>query len=84
MAAIFIVSFTAAAVLHRETALALVLCGVAMTTLVAAVIGANVRSPRRRPDGVGRMAHRQQQLPAARTSAGSANPDRRRRTRPSI
>jgi hypothetical protein len=47
MAAIFIASFTSAALLHRDTAVALVLCGVAMTTLVLAVIGANVRSPRR-------------------------------------
>jgi hypothetical protein len=47
MAGIFIASFTAAALLHRDTALALVLCGVAMTTLVLSVIGANVRSPRR-------------------------------------
>lgn len=51
MAAIFIASFTSAAVLHSDTALALLLCGVAMATLVLAVIGANVRSPRRRPTG---------------------------------
>ena len=48
MAAIFIASFSTAALLHRDTAAALLLCGVAMTTLVLAVIGANVRSPRRR------------------------------------
>jgi hypothetical protein len=48
MAAVFIASFAAAAVLHRFTAVALVLCGVAVTTLVWAVIGANVSSPRRR------------------------------------
>jgi hypothetical protein len=81
MAAIFTVSFTAAAVLHRETALALVLCGVAMTTLVAAVIGANVSTPRRLPDGHGRIAHHQQHLPAASGPAGAAKPDRRRRNR---
>jgi hypothetical protein len=46
MAAIFIACFTSAALLHRDTAVALVLCGVAMATLVLAVIGANVRSPR--------------------------------------
>lgn len=49
MAAIFIGSFSSAALLHRDTALALLLCAVAITTLVVAVIGANVRSPRRRP-----------------------------------
>jgi uncharacterized protein (DUF2062 family) len=49
MAGVFIASFSSAALLHSETAVALVLCGVAMTTLVLAVIGANVRSPRRRP-----------------------------------
>jgi hypothetical protein len=49
-AAIFIGSFTAAGLLHRETVLALFLCGVSMVTLVTAVIGANSRKPRRRPD----------------------------------
>jgi uncharacterized protein (DUF2062 family) len=49
-AAIFIGSFTAAALLHRETVLALFLCGVAMVTLIVAVIGANIGMPRRRPD----------------------------------
>jgi hypothetical protein len=47
MAAIFIASFTAAALLHGDTAVALALCGIAMATLVVSVIGANVRSPRR-------------------------------------
>jgi hypothetical protein len=47
MAAVFVASFSAAAVLHRDTAVALVLCGVAIATLVLAVFGANVRSPRR-------------------------------------
>jgi hypothetical protein len=47
MAAVFVASFTAAALLHRDTAVALVLCAIAITTLVLAVIGANVRSPRR-------------------------------------
>jgi hypothetical protein len=50
LATIFIGSFTAAGLLHRETVLALFLCGVSMVTLVAAVIGANTRAPRRRPD----------------------------------
>jgi hypothetical protein len=49
MAAIFIASFTSAALLHRFTAVALLLCVVAMTTLVLSVIVANMRSPRRRP-----------------------------------
>lgn len=49
-AAIFLGSFTAAGLLHGETVLALFLCGVSMVTLVTAVIGANVRKPRRRPD----------------------------------
>jgi hypothetical protein len=44
------VRFTAAGLLHRETVLALFLCGVSMVTLVTAVIGANIRKPRRRPD----------------------------------
>ena len=48
-ACVFIGSFTAATVLHRETVLALLLCGVAMVTLVAAVVGANTRTPQRRP-----------------------------------
>jgi len=49
-ATVFIGSFTAAGLLYRETALALLLCGVSMVTLVAAVIGANIRKPRRRSD----------------------------------
>ena len=49
MAAIFIASFTSAGLLHRFTAVALLLCAVAMTTLVLSVIGGNMRSPRRRP-----------------------------------
>jgi hypothetical protein len=64
MAAIFIASFTAGALLHRDTALALLLCGIAMMTLVAAVIGANVRSPRRRPNGLGHPVHEERQLPS--------------------
>ncbi len=50
LAVIFIGSFTAAGLLHRETVVALLLCGVSMVTLVVAVIGANTRKPRRRPD----------------------------------
>jgi hypothetical protein len=64
MAAIFIASFTAAALLHRDTAVALLLCGVSMTTLVLAVIGANVRSPRRHA-GPGHVVDEQRQLRSA-------------------
>lgn len=49
-AVIFIGSFAAAGLLHRETVLALFLCGVSMVTLVTAVIGANIRKPRWRSD----------------------------------
>jgi hypothetical protein len=49
-AVIFIGSFTAAGLLHRDTVLALFLCGLSIVTLVTAVIGANIRTPRRRPD----------------------------------
>jgi len=48
-AAIFIGSFAAAGLLYRDTVLALVLCAVSIVTLITAVIGANVRKPRRRP-----------------------------------
>jgi hypothetical protein len=65
MAVIFIVSFTSAALLYRDTALALLLCGVAMTTLVLSVIGANVRSPRRRPAGPSHVVNEQRQLHSA-------------------
>ena len=49
-AVIFVGTFAAAGLLHRETVLALVLCGISIVTLVTAVIGANIRRPRRRPD----------------------------------
>jgi hypothetical protein len=62
MAAIFIASFTSAALLHSDTVLALLLCGVAMTTLVLSVIGANVRSPRRRRVGPGHVVNEHRQL----------------------
>ena len=64
MAAIFVASFTAAAVLHRDTAVALLLCVVAMATLVLAVIGANVRSPRR--PGHAQLVSDRKQLPASK------------------
>jgi hypothetical protein len=66
MAVIFVASFTAAALLYRHTALALLLCGVAMATLVLAVIGANVRSPRRRPAAPGPVGSGHGQVRAAR------------------
>ena len=65
MAVIFVASFTAAAVLHRDTAVALLLCGVAMATLVLAVIGANVRSPRH-PSRGARFVNEQKQLPSSK------------------
>jgi hypothetical protein len=65
MAVIFIASFTSAALLHRETAVALLLCGVAMTTLVLSVIGANVRSPRRRRAGPGHVVNEHRHLRSA-------------------
>jgi hypothetical protein len=64
MAAIFIASFASAGLLHRFTAVALLLCAVAMTTLVLSVIGANVRSPRRRP-GPDHVISEHRQLGAA-------------------
>ena len=65
MAAVFVASFTAAALAHDHTVLALLLCGVAILTLVSAVIGANVRSPRQRPTGAGHLVHQDRQLPPA-------------------
>ena len=62
MAVVFVASFSAAALLHRYTAVALVLCGVAMTTLVAAVIGANVRSPQQRDDRTRQVVNEQKAL----------------------
>ena len=64
MAAIFIGSFTSAALLHRFTVVALVLCVVAMVPLVMAVIGANVRSPRRRRAGPGQVVIEHRHLPS--------------------
>ena len=61
MAVVFVGCFSLAAVLHRETAVALALCGVATATLVLAVIGANVRSPRR-PARPVHVANDQKQL----------------------
>jgi hypothetical protein len=62
MAAIFIACFTLAALLHRDTVVAVLLCGVAMMTLVLAVIGANVRSPRRGRAGPGHVVDDHRQL----------------------
>jgi DUF3099 family protein len=64
MAVIFVGCFSLAAVLHRDTAVALLLCAVATATLVLAVIGANVRSPRRTARPV-HVANDQRQLRSA-------------------
>ena len=66
MAVVFTGTFTLAALLHRDTVVALLLCGVAMTTLVLSVIGANVRSPLRRRGASGHGGD-QRQLGAAPT-----------------
>jgi hypothetical protein len=67
MAAIFIASFTAGALIHRHTVLALLLCCVAMMTLVSAVVAANIRSRPRRPNGPGHLMDRERQLPPVPT-----------------
>jgi hypothetical protein len=72
MAAVFIASFAAAALLHRFTVVALLLCGVAMTTLVLSVISANVRSPRRRAGPV-RVHNEHRQLSSAPTERPPGN-----------
>jgi hypothetical protein len=74
MAAIFVATFTAAALLHRDTALALLLCGVAMATLVLSVIGANGRSPRRAAT-LGRVVDRRGQLPSTPANRSVPNAD---------
>lgn len=71
MAAIFVGCFSLAAVLHRYTVVALLLCAIATATLVLAVIGANVRSPRR-PARLVRIANDQRQL---RSSGGEHPPE---------
>jgi len=65
MAVLFVGSFTAGALLHRDTAVALLLCGIAVVTLVAAVVGANVGSPGRRPTGLGDPVHAGRRLSSA-------------------
>ena len=55
-AGISIGSFAAAGLLHGETVMALLLCGVSMVSLVLAVIGANIRTPRRRSKRRSRMS----------------------------
>jgi hypothetical protein len=65
MAAIFVASFTAGALLHRHTVLALLLCGVAIMTLVSAVVAANVRSRPRKANGLANIVRRERQLPPA-------------------
>lgn len=83
MAAIFIGSFTSAALLHRYTAVAVLLSVVAMVTLVLAVIGANLRSPRRGRAGLGHGhggrppdARRRRLLPGGVRGPASARRDR--------
>jgi hypothetical protein len=61
MAVIFTACFSAGALAHRHAALALLLCGIAMFTLVTAVIAANGRS--RRHSGLDHPVCRPQQLP---------------------
>lgn len=63
MAVVFVGCFTAGALAHRDTVLALLLCGIAMVTLPAAVIAANVRSRPRRPNGLGHVVGGAPQLP---------------------
>ena len=63
MAVIFIGCFTEGALEHRDRTLALLLCGIAMVTLLAAVITANVRTRPRRPNGLGHLVCGAQQLP---------------------
>lgn len=50
MAILFVACFTAGALAHRDTVVALLLCSMAMVSLLAAVITANVRSRPRRPN----------------------------------
>jgi hypothetical protein len=69
MAVIFIACFTAGALAHRHTVLALLLCGIAMVTLPAAVITANVRSRPRSPKGVNQLLRGAQQLSGELPSA---------------
>lgn len=63
MAVVCIASFTAGGLAHRDTVLALLLCGVAMITLPAAVVIANVRCRPRRPRGLDHFVDRPRQLP---------------------
>ena len=64
MAGIFIACLTAGAHAQSDTLLALLLCGIAMVTLPAAVITANVRSrPRRLRGRPGHLLSGAQQLP---------------------
>lgn len=63
MAVICIASFTASGLVHRDTVLALLLCGIAMITLPLAVITANVGSRRRRPHRLDHLVPGPHQLP---------------------
>lgn len=70
-ATIFVVSFTAGALLHRHTVLASLLCGVAIVTLVSAVVAANARSRPRQAVGMATMAHCHPRQPNNAPSAGA-------------
>jgi hypothetical protein len=63
MAVICIACFTASGLVHRDTVLALLLCGIAMITLPAAVITANVRSRPRRPHRLDHLVRGPRQMP---------------------
>jgi hypothetical protein len=63
MAVICIASFTASGLVYRETVLAVLLCGIAMITLPAAVITANVRSRPRSPRRLDHLLRGPHQLP---------------------
>lgn len=63
MAVIFIACFTAGALMHQDTVLALLLCGIAMVTLPVAVITANIPSRPRTPNAPGHLVRGAQHLP---------------------
>lgn len=67
MAVVFVGTFSAAGIVHRETVLAVLLCVIAMVTLLAAVIMANTRSRPRRADGSGYRRNGERELPSPPT-----------------
>ena len=64
MAVICIASFTASGIVHRDTVLALLLCGIAMITLPLVVIAANVGSRPRSPRRLDHLVRGPHQLPS--------------------